>query len=68
MLVLQPSALHRLNQTAFVVLCSGRLCDHRCFLVETDWNYGLWNCCSINGRRFLGWMGDLLTVVSKDIL
>ena len=54
MLVLQPSALHRLNQTAFVVLCSGRLCDHRCFLVETDWNYGLWNYCSMNGRRFLG--------------
>ena len=61
MLVLQPSALHCLNQTAFVVLRSGRLCYHRCFLVETDSYF-------MNGRRFLGWKGDLLTVVSKDIL
>ena len=64
MLVFESSALHCLNQTAFVVLCSGRLCDHRCFLVEIDRIYGLWKRCLMDGRRFL----YLLTVIAYDIL
>lgn len=64
MLFLQSSALHCLDQAAFVVLCGGRLCDHRCFLVEIDRIYGLWKRCLMDGRRFL----YLLTVIANDIL
>ena len=64
MQVLKSSALHRLNQAAFVVLRSGQLTDHGRFLVEIDWTNGLWNCCMMDGRRFL----YLLTASTENIL